>query len=144
MGLPDRRGDEERFMVEDVLAEVSSWGYQQMNRHVVDTAETSAAVSIADLVVHGGHYSNDDPFLHFVNHYRNGCAHGNMWRIDPDRLSKPAKFMDIEPNYDLNGRRATETAVPPLGMSSLLQALSDSFGPPAPQYYRNTWKHYPA
>ncbi|MGY1804223.1 hypothetical protein ACI78T_13185 [Blastococcus sp. SYSU D00922] len=142
IGLPDRDGNEERFRVEDVLAEVSSWGYEQMNRHVVDAAQTSTAVSIGDLVVHGGHYSKDDPLHHFVKHYRNGCAHGNRWRIDPGRLDKPAHFMDIQLDYSLNGRSTTET-VPPVRHVQLLQAVSDAFGPPAPQDYANTWKHYP-
>ncbi len=142
IGLPDRNGSEERFMVEDVLTEVSSWGYEQMSRHLVAAAQTSTTVSIGDLVVHGGYYSKDDPVLHFVNHYRNGCAHGNSWRIDSGRLNKPARFMDIELNYALNGKRMTET-VPPVRHVQLLQALSDSFGPPASQDYKDTWKRYP-
>lgn len=135
-------GSHEDYRVAAVLSDLSRLGFKSMGHSILTSSQIATAISIGDLVTQSPVYDPSDPLHQFLRHYRNGCAHGDRWRVDPRVLKNPARFRDITIDYSMDGRRTTET-VPPLRHVQLLQALADHFGPPAPRDDAEGWRAMP-
>lgn len=140
LSAPD--GSSEQYRVAQVLQELSALGYESMGSTVLRSAQIATAVTLGDLVTQSTRYDATDPLHQFLRHYRNGCAHGDRWKVDSNALKNPAQFMDITVDDWMNGHRTTGT-VPPLRHIQLLQAVSDYFGPPSPQDNADGWRAVP-
>lgn len=132
-------GTEEGFRIEDVLRDISGWGYEAMDGLVVRQVQMATAISAGDLVLQNGHHDPEDPLFQFLRHYRNGCAHGDSWTFRRDALKRPAQFMDLSLKYEMDGAQTTASVVP-LRHVQLLSELSSRLGPPALQDRTNVWR----
>jgi hypothetical protein len=140
--LPDTDGSKETFHLEEVLREISGWGFGAMDKHVMPSAQIVTAISAGDLVMQNNLHDPKNPALQFLRHYRNGCAHGDTWSFSRDALKESAVFMDMNLNYPMNGTRTT-SFVRPVRHVQLLKDLSDLFGPAAAPDKTDSWRPAP-
>ncbi|WP_337826235.1 hypothetical protein [Pseudonocardia sp. UM4_GMWB1] len=102
---------------------------------VMSTGMITGAIVIGDMIDKGGHRDKSVPLLEFARHYRNACAHGNAWHLNPGEPRHPAACRHLALTADLNGQEAAWRTVGPRLHVEFLDDIANHFVPgsaPAP------------
>lgn len=98
---------------------------------VLSVGMAAAAIHIHDEIKAAGFHCYRDPFLEFLRHFRNACAHGDRWTFTKKEPSNEAHFGDLIVGKELEGRRATFETVGPKTFILLLRAVQGYFRQPS-------------
>jgi hypothetical protein len=122
------------FSSRQVLTTVSQLRGEVVSDDMLASSMLLGAVRIGDMIQKSGLSSTQAPLLQFARHFRNACAHGDIWEIRNSaiidgKLKHPARLRELEITPDLNGKRATMKTVHPKLYVEFLDDIAKYFMP---------------